>query len=318
MIPKVSVCIPTYNYARYLPQAIESVLSQRFSDYELLIIDDGSTDGTAEVVREFASRDRRIGFRQNPSNIGMVQNWNRCLRESRGEYVKFLFGDDLFPSRETLERMAAALDADRSVSLVASARNVIDADSTLLEVWSDFEGSTVSDGAEIILRCFESQRNLIGEPSAVMFRRCQATRGFDTRYRQLVDLEMWFHLLEQGKFSYVDEPLAAFRVHPDQQTRVNEMNLSFLEDTKYLFEDYLCNKNKPYLKLNFFHRNYLVFDQSYRIWKAYKQGRIGKDVARSRISADYGLSKFLFFYPFYKVYKPFRKLRRRLRESFRK
>lgn len=310
MIPKISVCIPTYNYARYLPQAIESVLSQSLADFELLIIDDGSADETKDVVEGYASKDRRIVFQVNPANIGMVQNWNRCLRESRGEYVKYLFGDDLLQSRDTLKRMAAVLDADGSISLVAAARNVIDAHSGVLKVWSNFKDKTVSEGTEIILRCLKEQKNLVGEPSAVMFRRNHAARGFDTKYRHLVDLEMWFHLLEQGKFAYIDEPLAAFRVHPDQQTKVNENDPTCMEDTEYLLAEYLWNEKKSYVDVGHFTKAYLLYDHVYGYWKQYRKGRIGKDVALSKISADFGLPRFFLFYPFYKIHKPFRKLKR--------
>lgn len=137
MNPKVSVCIPAYNYARFLPQAIESVLSQSFGDFELLVIDDGSTDDTRDVVAGYAARDGRIVFRANPVNRGMVPNWNLCLRESRGEYVKFLFADDFLVSQDALGRMADILDADASVSLVASARHVIGPDSGIIETVSD-------------------------------------------------------------------------------------------------------------------------------------------------------------------------------------
>src|SRR3954453_9924295 len=92
--PKVSVLIPTYNYARYLSEAIESVLEQEFQDYEVVIVDDCSQDESEEVIRRYAARDGRIRFHFNRPNLGMVANWNYCLSLARGEYVQFLFGDD--------------------------------------------------------------------------------------------------------------------------------------------------------------------------------------------------------------------------------
>ena len=93
--PKISVLVPTYNYARYLPQTIESILRQTHSNFELLISDDASTDGSAEIIRHYADRDSRIRFMIHPTNLGMVANWNWCLQQARGDYVKFVFGDDL-------------------------------------------------------------------------------------------------------------------------------------------------------------------------------------------------------------------------------
>src|SRR6185369_11714393 len=117
---KVSVCIPTYNYAAYLAETIESILAQNFADFELLIIDDNSTDDTRAVVEPYAQQDPRIRFSVNPKNLGMVQNWNHCLAQARGEYIKYVFGDDLLASPDTLGRMVGLLDDDGAVSLVCS------------------------------------------------------------------------------------------------------------------------------------------------------------------------------------------------------
>jgi glycosyltransferase involved in cell wall biosynthesis len=124
--PRVTVCIPAYNSARFLPEAIESVLKQSFVHFELLIIDDCSTDATMEIVSKYAAQDDRIVWRTNNRNLGMVENWNACLSQSRGEYIKYLFGVDLRVSSAALGDMVARLDADHTVSLVASARNLID------------------------------------------------------------------------------------------------------------------------------------------------------------------------------------------------
>ena len=92
--PRVSVLIPTFNYARYLPEAIESVMQQDFREFELLIADDASTDASADIICHYAAKDARIRFTIHSRNLGMVANWNWCLSEAKGEYVKFLFGDD--------------------------------------------------------------------------------------------------------------------------------------------------------------------------------------------------------------------------------
>ncbi|MBI5419761.1 MAG: glycosyltransferase [Deltaproteobacteria bacterium] len=310
--PKVSVCIPTYNYARFLPQAIDSVLNQSFTDFELIIIDDCSVDDTKELVARYAAEDKRIIFEVNPVNVGMVQNWNRCLRKARGEYIKYLFGDDLFCSKDALMQMVDVLDADHSISLVASARNVIDPGSEILKVLSHFKDKEVIDGAEVTKACIYSQQNLVGEPSAVMFRKKHAGRCFDTRYKQLVDLEMWFHLLEQGNFAYINEPLSSFRVHPDQRSNVNARILAHIDDTIYLMSDYVCNPEKKNIDIGKFEGHYMMYDYRYQIWKEYKKGRIARGAAVQKMSVNYSLPAFYALYPFYKLYKPCRKLKRYL------
>lgn len=310
--PKVSVCIPTYNYARFLPEAIESVTGQSFTDYELLILDDCSQDGTGEVVAEYARREPRIDFRVNPVNLGMVENWNRCLLLARGEYIKFLFGDDAFCSTDALRRMVDVLDRDSSVSLVASARVVVDESSRATGVWSEFPDGFVCEGGDVIRRCLEFQRNLIGEPSAVMFRKAQALRGFDRRYRQIVDEEMWFHLLEQGRFAYIGEPLCTFRQHPAQQTRVNMEGAGDIEDMILLLDEYLARRGKAGAAMSRIERGYLMYTPAYRIWKEYRKGRTDPRTAFRWISERYGVPRFFFLYPFYKFYGECRRVRRSL------
>ena len=219
--PKISVLVPTYNYARFLPEAIESVLAQDFKDFELLIVDDCSTDGTAEIVRPFCARDPRIRFLGNPKNLGMVNNWNRCLEEARGKYAKFLFGDDRLCHPQALGKLAALLEHHPSATLASSARVILDEESKVADVYRDLSEGC-HPGRSVIEACLMANgKNLVGEPSAVLFRKADAQRGFDPQYKQIVDVEMWFHLLEKGDLAYTREPLCAFRCHPLQQTERN-------------------------------------------------------------------------------------------------
>jgi glycosyltransferase involved in cell wall biosynthesis len=304
----VTVCIPSYNNARFIAKAIGSVLCQTLANFELLIIDDCSTDGTRETAAAFASRDPRIRLLANERNLGMVQNWNRCLREARGDYVKFLFSDDLLCSPHALERMASVLDENREVVLVSSARQIIDDESRVVEELSHFPDGIRSPGKEIINTCLAGmlrEHNPIGEPSAVMFRRSMARRGFDLRYRQLVDLEMWFHLLEQGEYVHIADPLCAFRRHEGQQTRANLELLRHIDDLSLLFADYL---DKEYVTLGFFTRRYFVYYQYYKLWKHARQGMHDRALALEKIRSGYGLGKFFLVMPFYKVYSPLFKI----------
>jgi glycosyltransferase involved in cell wall biosynthesis len=216
--PSISILLPTYNYARFLPEAIESVLAQDWTDYELLISDDRSTDGSAAIIAAYAARDPRIRFQLQPVNLGMVANWNWCLSQARGEYVKFLFGDDRLESPRALRALRDALAHHPSASLAASARSILNAESALVGLWDEFREAGLHPGPAVVQRCLRETRNLIGEPSVTLFRRRDAARGFDPRYRQLVDLEFWFHLLEQGDFVYLPDPLCSFRRHTAQQS----------------------------------------------------------------------------------------------------
>lgn len=306
--PNVSVCIPTYNYGRYLSEAIESVLNQTYEDFELLVVDDASQDDTDGIVQGYVAKDSRIRYLRNQTNIGMVNNWNRCMREAKGKYIKYLFGDDVVSSPVALEKMTAILESDESVSLVGSSRIIIDENSKQVDVWSFYDSDTSRDGKEVINTCLLQLKNHIGEPTVVMFRKSQASRGFDVRYKQLVDLEMWFHLLEQGRYYYFNDQLSSFRLHSEQQTQKNKKVSASEDDTELLYVEYF---DKAYINLGWFFKKYLVYDHFYQIWKSYKKKKIlTKKEAVERIERSYGLHKFRCFYPVYKTCKPFLKLKR--------
>src|SRR5438270_12301052 len=93
-IPPVSVCIPTYNGEAFVRQCIESVLAQSFPDFELIVVDDGSTDGTWDIVRDYEARDCRFRVSRNEVNKGLVGNWNHCVDVATGRWLKFVFQDD--------------------------------------------------------------------------------------------------------------------------------------------------------------------------------------------------------------------------------
>jgi glycosyltransferase involved in cell wall biosynthesis len=307
--PRVSVCIPTYNYAHYLPQTIKSILCQSYFDLELLIVDDCSTDNTKEIVAEFARNDPRICFHVNQCNIGMVQNWNRCLADARGDYIKFVFGDDLLASPDALAQMVAVLDENKNVSLVASKRNSIDEHSNIIKEMSGFDHYGILSGTAVINYCLYMQKNLIGEPTAVMFRKAQSLRGFNNSYKQIVDMEMWFHLLEHGELYYINKCLCSFRTHNQQQTAKNKLSLCDIKDNFILSDEYLC---KRYIKLSIGIKTYLKFDQLYIIWTNYKAGKITKQQMHEIMETGYGYTNFILYYLLYKSIKPLYKLFRKL------
>jgi glycosyltransferase involved in cell wall biosynthesis len=234
--PKVSVCIPTYNYGRFIPDAIESVLGQTFNNFELLVVDNCSSDNTREVVENYSRRDARVLYICNEVNVGMVGNWNRCLKHASGEYIKILCADDVLDPR-CLELQVSELEKDPAVALVTCARQLTSAD--LLPTNELHYGVTyaVVEGADAIRTCF-SHGNLIGEPTAVLFRRIAAERGFDPKFQQLIDLEMWFFLLQNGKMAFVPETLCLFRQHEQQGTANSIRTFSFIDDEFLLYRKY--------------------------------------------------------------------------------
>src|SRR5687768_8593791 len=115
-MPKVSVLIPTYNYAHVLDETIQCVLNQTFTDFELIIVDDNSNDNTDEVVKKYLV-DERVKYFRNEKNLRTMGNWNKCLEYATGEYIKYLCADDLLHP-EILERYVPIMDQYQNISLI--------------------------------------------------------------------------------------------------------------------------------------------------------------------------------------------------------
>jgi hypothetical protein len=163
------------------------------------------------------------------------------------------------------------------------------------------------DGKATILQCLARNGNLIGEPSVVMFRRGQATRGFDERYRQLIDLDFWFHLLEQGRLAYLAEPLCAFRQHAEQQTAVNRRTGVGNREQALLLEDYFA---RPWIS-EFLTRQ-MLFDQIYKMRRATDEpARAMSAVMRARLTPRW----YALYWAKHKLTRPFQRLGRWLKRQ---
>lgn len=260
--PKVSVCIPTYNNANFLQQAVESVLGQSYQDFEIVIVDNCSTDQTSILVEDLQKdNDGRIRFYKNDQNIGLTGNFNKCLKYAEGENIKFLCSDDvLLP--ECLEKMVAVLDANQSVTLVCSGRLIVNEADEKLGFKQFPSVDDIIRGRNVITRCLFG-KNYIGEPTAVMFRKKDLTGGFREDLPQLMDMEMWFQLLERGDLLCIGGPLCAVRLHSGQVTHTNKKSGKLIDDNVKLYDEY---SRKPYLKITpllVMKRKILM---TYRVW----------------------------------------------------
>jgi glycosyltransferase involved in cell wall biosynthesis len=213
--PEVSVCVPAYRAEPFLADAIESVLAQSFSDWELVIVDNASPDRTGEIARSY--RDRRIVVHSNPNTISIQANWNLAVDKARGRYVKVLPADDLIRP-ECLDRQVKEMDASPQLALISCRRDFIDTDGEVVLRGRGLAGLVGERSAtEVVHRVMSCGMNPIGEPAAMLFRRHHflAAGCFDASLPFPMDLELSIRLLRHGSFFGQREVLAAFRVRGD-------------------------------------------------------------------------------------------------------
>jgi len=215
-MPKVSILIPSYNAAHFLPMALESVLSQTYPDFEAIVIDDGSTDNTREVVKGFMAKSPKIKYFFQ-ENQGLPSARNRGIKESTGEYLALLDADDQWlPNR--LQEGVKVLDADKTVGLVHANITFMDADNHVISIPQrkvEFLNGNVFD--HIFLRNAD-----ISCPT-VIFRKdcCDAVGLFDTKLTGLgcEDRDLWLRIAQKYPFAYIDRVLANYRVTANSMSR---------------------------------------------------------------------------------------------------
>ena len=220
-MPRVSVVIPSYNHEKYVRAAIESVLTQSFQDFEILVTDDGSVDRTVAEVQAIA--DPRLSLVVLPRNGGACAAINASIRRASGEYIAILNSDDVFlPGK--LTKQVHYLDAHADVAAVF-ARPLFIGEDGLAYSGPEHRDSVLlhakNKPRHEWLRHFFIHGNALCHPSLLIRRRCYEEVGlYNPALAQLPDLEMWVRLLREHEIYLIEEPLVGFRI------RDNEMNAS--------------------------------------------------------------------------------------------
>lgn len=205
--PLVSAIIPVYNQERYLGSAIDSVLGQTFRDFELIVVDDGSTDRTPEVIASYGSRVR--AFRK--PNGGGASALNLGIREARGEWIAWLSSDDLWEPTK-LERQVAAIRGNPSAALLYTDVLQIDAEGHAL---GRQHFPCPADPRErailMVRRCF-----INGSSTLIRGDVFTAVGLFDEADRLTPDYDMWLRVVGRYEVVHIPEPLIRYRIHPGQ------------------------------------------------------------------------------------------------------
>ncbi len=191
-----------YNGERFLAEAIESILTQTWTDFEFVIIDDGSTDSTAQILRDFEKKDARIRIITNEKNFGLTKSLNMGIAVATGEYIARMDADDIsFPTR--LEKQMAFLNDHPNIVVVGTGTEIIDADGKRMR--------SIATPKAIQTRL--PKRNCLVHGSLLIRKEAlQDVGGYDESIRYAQDYDLLLRLLDGSNIAVIDEPLYALRV----------------------------------------------------------------------------------------------------------
>lgn len=261
--PRISVIIPAYNAAWCVGRALDSVLAQTCRDFELIVVDDGSRDNTAEILAGYGAALRVV----SKANGGLSSARNAGIAAARGEYVAFLDADDWWLP-EKLERQVALLDGRPSLLFCATTTQVFTPEGQRLTDWR-----CGGEGQPALQSIFAANAHVAGSGSAVMARREAFARagGFDESLRSLEDIDMWMRLAALGDYACIDTPLAAIEKRGDSMSG----NLDVMRAAAIR----VMRKNRrllpPALRGGFWRSAYAAMLSDYAKW-AYRKGHAAR------------------------------------------
>lgn len=213
----LTIGLPVYNGSRFLGEAIGSILEQTFGDFELVVSDNASTDGTEAIVREFAARDRRVRYHRNPQNVGLTRNFNQVFSMATGKHFKWATADDALRP-DFLRRCVEVLEADESVVLACTRARFVDAEGARQNV-EDRGWDLMMDAPEARLRYVIDAghwvNSILGVIRSDALRRTRLLPDYPGGdYRLLAELSLI------GKFRELPEALYVRRLHPAASSQI--------------------------------------------------------------------------------------------------
>lgn len=244
-----SIIIPAYNAKKYIEETVQSVLNQSYTNWELLIIDDGSTDNTIEIIEALAKTDSRINY-ITKKNSGVSDSRNKGLSIAKGEFISFLDADDIWNKENLKEKINFIVE--NNIDVAYSDCEKIDANSNSLK--NILTGSESPELSDILLL----KGNYITAPSGIVLKKSVLDKigGFDTNLSNNADQELWIRILSNNfKIKLIKKTLWKYRVHDNNMSS----NIALLEkDSIYIFNKSKSNnlystfaiKQKAFSKLN--------------------------------------------------------------------
>jgi len=215
--PLLSVTVLNYNYGHYLPTCLDSILSQTFRDFEVVVINDKSTDNSLEVLMPYLA-DPRVRLVDHQTNKGFVASLIEGASLSRGRYISVISADDWVLDSTAFAKQIEVLERDPEIAFAYTAYGHYETPERQGHVWRAAKGNFVRDGREAL-------QDIVVNPyvlhSGTVIRKStyEAIGGYDASLKYAVDVKMWFALCHAGKAAYIDEVLYGYRRHPTSMSK---------------------------------------------------------------------------------------------------
>ena len=253
----VSIVLPTYNRSKYIRESIDSIMAQTFHDWELIVIDDCSSDETYSIVKEYAKSDGRISILRNDKHIKLPASLNRGFAVAKGEYLTWTSDDNIYKPK-ALERLVQSFDREE-IGLVFSAMDIINANGKII-------GCSKKNKLEDL-----HFRNIIGGSFMYTRRAFQLVGEYDTNMLLVEDFDYWIRIARHFALKYVDESLYLYRIHEESLSET--MRIQVLRAKVKLLKREICfiDKNNDSLLAKMYREvAYAAFDlQDYKLLHEY-------------------------------------------------
>lgn len=227
-MPVVSVIMPSYNHEKFISEGVESVLGQTFKNFELIIIDDQSTDGSQQIIEEFAQKDNRIKKIFHQKNLGIAKTINEGMRNSAGKYIALIASDDVWVN-EKLEKQVKILERDENLVVWCNSAIINSKSNITGEVSSEKYKNATPHGyvfEEII-------NSWISGSGIIMKRENINDMQYNETLKYLNDTQFYADLAYRYQFYYMEEPLSKYRLHG------NNASFGEIKDIKGWYQDSL-------------------------------------------------------------------------------
>lgn len=257
VIPQVSIIVPVYNKSKYLYQTLKSIKNQTYSDYEVIIVNDGSTDNSREIILSFQKNDNRIRLFDIP-NGGVSNARNYGLTKARGEWIQFLDGDDIIVD-DYLESVISETNRDRRIELVFSDFSMINSNNEIVhQIKSNISGIVNAQEICEFYMKFQDNNGFFGFISNKLFKRSllrSFSPWFDSSIKLAEDLDFYSRLYTHVSYAYFSSCSSFFYLQTDENY-ANDLDIDYLAQLRVR-----TNIKKWFKKINQYDRFQMELDK---------------------------------------------------------